>query len=53
MKLSMISSVCPPGFVVQFESLLYLFILMQKYICKKFKQTRIDGQSVQVQGDLV
>lgn len=31
-ELSMIPSVCPPGFVVQFESSLYLFILMQQYI---------------------
>lgn len=42
-ELPMIPSVCPPGFVVQFESSLYLFILMQQYIKKKAKQTRIDG----------
>lgn len=33
-ELPMIPSVCPPGFVVQFESSLYLFILMQQYIKK-------------------
>lgn len=31
-ELSMISSVYPPGFGVQFKGLLYLFILMQQYI---------------------
>lgn len=51
-ELSMLSSVYPSGFVVQFESLLYLFILMQQYI-EIAKHTRIDGHSVQVQGDLV